>query len=183
MSVISCLFRQIITKNPQIINNGLKSSKNAIAVRQMSDHGPRLFVITPSRWQWIKFKDLFHYYILVGAIPVLGVVTYANVFIGPAQLTEIPADYTPKHWEYHKHPITRFLARYVFPNPQQEYEKLMHLLYEEHETALIRKLEKDVRAKMAERNDYQAYYYRPGIAKYHRASREAADYLKSIRGD
>jgi len=36
---------------------------------------------------------------------------------------------------------------------------------------------------MAERNDYQAYYYRPVIAKYHRVSKEAADYLESIRGD
>lgn len=46
-----------------------------------------------------------------------------------------------------------------------------------------RQLEKDIRAKMAERNDYQAYYYRPAIAKYHRISKEAADYLESIQGD
>lgn len=59
----------------------------------------------------------------------------------------------------------------------------MHNLYEENEKAQIRGLEKQVRAKMAERNDYQAYYYRPAIAKYHRVSKEAADYLESIRGD
>lgn len=36
---------------------------------------------------------------------------------------------------------------------------------------------------MAERNDYQAYYYRPVAAKYHRVSREAADYLETIKGE
>lgn len=47
----------------------------------------------------------------------------------------------------------------------------------------FRALEQKVNAKMAERSDYQAYYYRPVIAKYHRVSKEAADYLETIRGD
>lgn len=47
----------------------------------------------------------------------------------------------------------------------------------------FRKLEEKIRAKMSERNDYQAYYYRPVIAKYHRISKEAADELKELRGD
>lgn len=66
----------------------------------MSEH--RVFPLQPSRWQWNKFKDLFHFYVMVAAIP-LGLVTlYANVFIGPATLTEIPEDYTPKYWEYYR---------------------------------------------------------------------------------
>ncbi|XP_066997029.2 NADH dehydrogenase [ubiquinone] 1 beta subcomplex subunit 5, mitochondrial isoform X2 [Anabrus simplex] len=146
-------------------------------------HGPRLMPIAPSRWQWHKTKDLFHFYLMVGLIPVGLVVFYANVFIGPAQLAEIPEGYTPKHWEYHRHPITRFLARYVFPSPQQEYEKLMHYTFEEDEKAKIRLLERKIREKMAERNDYQAYYYRPVMAKYVRISKEASDYLESLRGD
>lgn len=149
----------------------------------MSDHGPRLLPLTPSRWQWHKFKDLFHYYVLVGLIPVLGVVTYANVFVGPATLTEIPDNYTPKHWEYHKHPITRFMARYIFNSPQQEYEKFLHVVYEESEKQKLRQLEKDVKAKMAERNDYQAYYYKPTTAKYHHASRAASEHVGRLRGD
>lgn len=36
---------------------------------------------------------------------------------------------------------------------------------------------------MSERLDYQAYYYRPAIAKYHRISREAAVELEELRGD
>jgi len=68
----------------------------------MGSHGPKKFVVQPSRFQWDKFKDTFHYYVMIGLIPVLGIVFYTNVFIGPAQLTETPTDYVPKHWEYHK---------------------------------------------------------------------------------
>lgn len=68
----------------------------------MSDHGPRLMPITPSRFQWHKFKDLFHLYVMVGAIPLTALIFYTNVFIGPAQLTETPEDYVPKHWEYYR---------------------------------------------------------------------------------
>lgn len=45
------------------------------------------------------------------------------------------------------------------------------------------KLEAEIRLKMSERNDYQAYYYRPTVAKYHRISKEAADELEALRGD
>jgi NADH dehydrogenase (ubiquinone) 1 beta subcomplex subunit 5 len=71
----------------------------------------------------------------------------------------------------------------MYPSPQQEYEKFCHFIYEENEKVLIRQVEEKVRHKMAERRDYQAYYYRPAVAKYHRISKEAADYLESIRGD
>ena len=75
------------------------------------------------------------------------------------------------------------MARYIYNSPQQEYEKMCHSLGEEHEKVNIRRLEKQIRAKMAERSDAQAYYYRPGIAKYHRAAKEAADYLDELEGD
>lgn len=152
-------------------------------IREMSDHGPRLFPMALSRWQWHKFKDFFHYYILIGLIPVLGAVTYANIFVGPATLMEIPDDYTPKHWEYQRHPITRFLAQYVFNSPQQEYEKCLHVLYEESERQSLRQLETDVKAKMAERNDYKSYYYKPTTAKYHHECRAVADHINKLRGD
>lgn len=61
-----------------------------------------MFPIQPSRWQWNKFKDLFHFYVMLGAIPAGLVIFYSNVFIGPATLSEIPEDYVPKHWEYYR---------------------------------------------------------------------------------
>ncbi|RZC36288.1 NDUF B5 domain containing protein [Asbolus verrucosus] len=160
----------------------LLSQQSKVALwRPMSEH--RTFPMQPSRWQWNKFKDWFHFYVMLGVIP-LGLITVcANVFIGPATLSEIPEGYTPKYWEYYRSPITRFIARYFLNDPQQDYEKYLCYLFLEKEKMQLRKLEKEIKKKMAERHDYQAYYYRPVMAKYHRISREASDYLESIRGD
>uniref|UniRef100_A0A1A9UXR2 NADH dehydrogenase [ubiquinone] 1 beta subcomplex subunit 5, mitochondrial n=1 Tax=Glossina austeni TaxID=7395 RepID=A0A1A9UXR2_GLOAU len=158
--------------------------KNAVQMqlRQMSG-GHDHMIVKPSRFQWDKFKDLVHFYTMIGLGPIIGIVLYCNIFIGPAQLEPIPHNYEPKHWEYHKHPISRFISRYIHPSPQQEYEKQLHHLFEENEKSQIRLLEDKIRAKMSERNDYQAYYYRPVIAKYHRISKQAADELEELRGD
>lgn len=64
--------------------------------------GHHHMIVQPSRFQWNKFKDLLHFYVMLGVLPITAIVMYCNIFIGPAQLHEIPADYEPKHWEYHK---------------------------------------------------------------------------------
>lgn len=66
----------------------------------MSEH--KVMPIVPSRFQWKKTKDLIHFYFMLGVIPMSLVIFYANVYIGPAKLVELPKDYVPKHWEYHK---------------------------------------------------------------------------------
>lgn len=144
------------------------------------DHGKH-FIVEPSRFQWHKFKDILHYYLLVGFIPCLAVVFYCNVFIGPATLTEIPPDYTPKHWEYHRHPISRFLSRYLYASNQEQYEKMLHKVWEESEKAKIRLLEQEIKEKMAERQDYKAYYYVPVTAKYQRWTKAKVEELERDR--
>ncbi|XP_050348128.1 NADH dehydrogenase [ubiquinone] 1 beta subcomplex subunit 5, mitochondrial [Nymphalis io] len=148
-----------------------------------SGHGHKTMALQPSRWQYHKFKDMLHYYLMVGLIPVGAIIFYTNVFIGPAQLSPIPEGYEPKHWEYHRHPITRFIARYIHNNPQQEYEKFMHYIDEEAQKAKMIALEKEIRRKMAERQDYQAYYYRPMVNKYHRINKETGDEMFDRIGD
>lgn len=76
----------------------------------MSDH--RVFPMEPSRWSWTKFKDYFHFYVMLGVIPCSLFVTGMNLFIGPATLSEIPEGYTPKYWEYYK--VSCTLLRCVF---------------------------------------------------------------------
>ncbi|EDV96255.1 NADH dehydrogenase [ubiquinone] 1 beta subcomplex subunit 5, mitochondrial [Drosophila grimshawi] len=162
------------------------TTRNALQqqLRQMSgDHGHHHMTVKPSRFQWDKFKDLMHFYVMIGILPITALVLYSNIFVGPSQLSEIPEGYEPKHWEYEKHPVSRFIARYMLNSQQQEYEKACHNLFEENEKAQIRLLEENIRRKMSERNDYQAYYYRPTVAKYHRVSKEAADELEALRGD
>ncbi|KAK7789471.1 hypothetical protein R5R35_012246 [Gryllus longicercus] len=179
----SCLKTLFRTNNLQkyVVAQRGPQSPDILGHRFMSEH--RTMTITPSRWQWHKFKDLLHYYLMVGLIPVGLIVFYANVFIGPAQLAEIPEGYVPKHWEYHQHPITRFFARYVTRNPQQEYEKFLHFVYEEQEKKQLRILEKEIKRKMAERHDYQAYYYRPVTGKYSRVAKESADKIEELTGN
>lgn len=84
---------------------------------------------------------------------------------------------------YFQNPITRFISRYLRTSHQQEYEKLLHALWEESEKMKLRALEKKIKALMEERRDYQAYYYRPAIAKYYRRSREARAELGAVQGD
>uniref|UniRef100_A0A6M2E217 NADH dehydrogenase [ubiquinone] 1 beta subcomplex subunit 5, mitochondrial n=1 Tax=Xenopsylla cheopis TaxID=163159 RepID=A0A6M2E217_XENCH len=120
---------------------------------------------------------------MVGLIPVGILVFCVNVFVGPATLTEIPEGYVPKHWEYHRHPITRFIARYIHPSPQQEYEKYMHLLYEENEKKQLRILTEQINNKMYQRQDYYGSYYQPVTAKYIRISKEYADISKELEDD
>lgn len=81
----------------------------ALQIRQMGGHGHETMFIKPSRFQWDKFKDMLHYFVMVGLIPITAIVGYCNIFIGPAQLAEIPQDYEPKHWEYHN--VSRLLSR------------------------------------------------------------------------
>ncbi|XP_063226115.1 NADH dehydrogenase [ubiquinone] 1 beta subcomplex subunit 5, mitochondrial [Bacillus rossius redtenbacheri] len=155
---------------PRIAFHG---TRNNVLQRYMSNE----FRIQPSRWQWHKFKDYLHFYVMVGLIPIGLILGYSNIFVGPATLAEIPEGYVPKYWEYYQHPFTRFLARYCFPIPQQEYEKFLHHIYEEEEKRQLRLLQKKILQKMGERGDYQGYYYRPytEVIKGRRVNKELED--------
>ncbi|XP_024944408.1 NADH dehydrogenase [ubiquinone] 1 beta subcomplex subunit 5, mitochondrial isoform X2 [Cephus cinctus] len=147
----------------------------------MSDH-ERTLPIIPSRWQWDKTKDLFHFYFLIGAIPLSLLVLYVNIFIGPATLQEIPEGYEPSYYEYERHPISRFIARYIYPNPQKEYEKYMQYVYVQSELAKLRKLYADVKKAINQHADHEGVYYYSYPAKYHRAARHMEDTIDPTRG-
>ena len=66
-----------------------------------SGHG-RQMLIQRSSYLWNSLKDDFHFYFLLGVVPLTLITTYANIFIGSATLTEIPEGYTPHYWEYYK---------------------------------------------------------------------------------
>ncbi|RZF38202.1 hypothetical protein LSTR_LSTR005563 [Laodelphax striatellus] len=181
MTIFSSLRHYPWTKSVSSLLNNRVILKDA-PKRCMGEH--RVMQIVPSRFQYQKFKDLLHLYIAVAAIPIGLTITYVNIFIGQAQLTEIPEGYHPKHWEYYKHPITRFISRYIRTSPQQEYEKHMHWLYECDERAKIGRLENKVKALMRDRSDYQAFYYFPIDPKYARIVKEDKEEMeKYMMGD
>lgn len=82
----------------------------------MGGHGHKNMFIRPSRFQWDKFKDMLHYYVMIGLIPITAIVMYCNIFVGPAELAEIPKDYEPKHWEYHSVSKLYFVKTNIFLN-------------------------------------------------------------------
>ncbi|XP_037069413.1 NADH dehydrogenase [ubiquinone] 1 beta subcomplex subunit 5, mitochondrial-like [Pollicipes pollicipes] len=148
--------------------------------RQMSDH--RTMNITASRFQWNKFKDMLHLYVVGTAVPLLGGIFLLNVFVGPATLSELPEDRTPEEYEYHKSPITRFLVRYFCAGRQMEYEKGMQYLWEVEHKRQLRKIEARVRELMSERGDYKAWYFAPDATrKYQRIVRKETEELYERR--
>lgn len=59
----------------------------------------------------------------------------------------------------------------------------MHCIDEEKQIIKLRELEKKIIAKMGERQDYQAYYYRPLMNKYLRINKKTGDEIIERVGD
>ncbi|XP_071840539.1 NADH dehydrogenase [ubiquinone] 1 beta subcomplex subunit 5, mitochondrial-like [Apostichopus japonicus] len=131
---------------------------NEIFVRNAGDHGPERMFIKPGSFQDWRTMRAVGFYALLTAVPAAIIITYVNVFIGEATYSEIPEDYVPEHWEYHKHPITRFVAKHFIASPQQDYEKMAHFIQIESEKIKERKTEKAVRKMMRQRGDGPWFY-------------------------
>ncbi|CDW57289.1 NADH ubiquinone oxidoreductase sgdh subunit [Trichuris trichiura] len=97
---------------------------------------------------------------------------------GKCELKDTPEGYEPHYWEYEKHPISRFIMRYLTLNPQKFYEKKLARLDLEMQQRRWINEEKRVKHLMFERADYKAWYYIPMKAKWVERNRWYFDYLR-----
>ncbi|CAH8874517.1 unnamed protein product [Trichobilharzia szidati] len=114
-----------------------------------------------SDYMFRRFYDEVHFYLMLGLIPTLLLVFFVNVFIGPAELTDIPDGYEPHYWEYHKHPISRFIAKYITVNPQKAYEATMGQLDDYRVGKEIVEEERWFRKAQHEHDDYRGWFFIP----------------------
>uniref|UniRef100_A0A8C4X0A0 NADH dehydrogenase [ubiquinone] 1 beta subcomplex subunit 5, mitochondrial n=1 Tax=Eptatretus burgeri TaxID=7764 RepID=A0A8C4X0A0_EPTBU len=125
----------------------------SLALVRYSSDGKRLFFIRSTRFHDSRFLRLFRNYALLTGLPALAVITYVNVFIGEAELTEIAENYEPYNWEYYKHPITRWIVKYIVDPEEKHHEKALHLLSEEMDRMKFREQNLQVQTLMRTRGD------------------------------
>jgi len=123
-------------------------------------HGRKL-VVKVSEYGKRRFFDEIHYQVCLCSIPFLTILFISNVLIGQATLTEIPEGYEPEHWEYFKHPVSRFWARYILHPEPVEYEMKMSERHQQWCQMEKMEWEKKCKELMQERQDYKAWYFVP----------------------
>ncbi|XP_068137166.1 NADH dehydrogenase [ubiquinone] 1 beta subcomplex subunit 5, mitochondrial [Hyperolius riggenbachi] len=135
-----------------------------VPLRFSSSHGKKLFVIGPTVYHDKKFLSYLKFYVLLGVIPAAIAITLINIFIGPAELAEIPEGYVPEEWEYYQHPITRWISRNMYPTFQESYEKGMAIIHIESEKRQLR-LYEDIAERAMERRGDGPWFFHTTVDK------------------
>jgi len=138
--------------------------------------------IQPSRYGYHQFKNFTYFYVMVGVIPLSCISAYCNLFIGPATLTEMPEGYDPKDWEYHRHPITRWIVRNCWSNYRELYERTMHCDYVEYEKMAMKRLTHQVEEAVLRNDDVRGYNYVGVASKYYKYLRAEGRNLRHYFG-
>lgn len=131
--------------------------------------------ILPSSWATHHFWNDVQFYYLLGIVPPLVIVFILNVLYGEAELRDIPEGYAPEWWEYHRHPLTRLLAKNFCDSPVRVYERELGWYYAEQEKVRFDKLARKAQRLMRENADYKAWFYVPASVQGFVQSRYYSD--------
>ncbi|OAD54261.1 NADH dehydrogenase [ubiquinone] 1 beta subcomplex subunit 5, mitochondrial [Eufriesea mexicana] len=156
-----------------LVKNNSYVIQNQGAIRCMSEH--RTMDIAASNSDWRIIKNWMYFYFFLSAIPVFIIIFCSNVFVGPATIEKTPEGYIPKPWEYYRYPVTRFFARYFFPNIQMEYEKYLHKMQVAENKRRLRELEDQMAYLVATKGDHRYWSFRQNALRYVFRRREEAD--------
>ncbi|KAF8567309.1 hypothetical protein P879_06502 [Paragonimus westermani] len=121
----------------------------------------KMMVTKPSEFLNKKFVDSAHFFIMLGVVPCLVFVFCVNLFVGPAELTDIPEDYEPRFWEYYRHPISRLIAKHFTSHPQMLYESTLGYLDDLREERELIQEERWFRESQRTHGDYRGWYFIP----------------------
>lgn len=175
MSVLSSLRRAVIGGGLGLRSKAQPANMSAQPIRQIltsairhgsglgagaGGHG-RKMVVKVSEFQKRKVFDELHYLIMLCSAPFIVIIFVADVFIGPATLTEIPEGYEPEEWEYYKHPLERFYAKYMFHPLPVMHEIKLSSLHQDICAKEKREWEYKCEELISERQDYKAWYFIP----------------------
>lgn len=172
------MFSRFLT-TARLLKGGTKFFINNHTIKQnvicKRSSGHNTMDITPSNYGWKEFKNLLHLYLILGGIPALVINAIINIRANP-ELTEIPEGYEPRHWEYYKHPITRFMARYLYIPYDLDEEMAMALFENVSENQILKETERQVEAVMSFYNDHRTKFFQPFFAEYIRYGRDDSQY-------
>lgn len=137
--------------------------------------GHNVMEIKPSNYEWKYLKNAAHFWFLLGAVPMSVIATIINIRANP-ELTEIPEGYEPRHWEYYKHPVSRFLAKYFYVPMELEHEMFMSFADLTSENQIMQDIKNNVERVMRFHNDHRSRYFRPFFGEYYRIGRDESMY-------
>jgi NADH dehydrogenase (ubiquinone) 1 beta subcomplex subunit 5 len=150
-------------------NHGL--GQRLIITKRWSGHNA--MEITPSNIDMKFTTNWMHFYIIIGAVPVAVITTIINIKANP-ELSEIPEGYEPRHWEYFKHPITRFMAKYLYNPNELEREIMLGFKQDMSHEEIMKKVSQKCEKVMKFYNDHRSFYFTPFFADYFRSGRDDA---------
>ncbi|XP_061162271.1 NADH dehydrogenase [ubiquinone] 1 beta subcomplex subunit 5, mitochondrial-like [Saccostrea echinata] len=153
-------FFSLAIRTPQT-NSEILKSKSALQELVRSAHYGDGFIGVPRFGTRIKEyyvkNDLIKYFWI--ALTPVAALSLVNTYIGPAELKDIPEGYEPRHWEYYRTPVQRFMHKWVYSSYEQAYEKNLHTIDLKYRRRIAKSKYKMVDEHMRHNTDYKGWYY------------------------